>query len=178
VALDEVGLIDWQAVQVHHARVARALPLLEKKQRELASGDVYAALESHWSSDERLLFDAWARVNSALDLETVLAHGTPEQRALATAVRDGLVAARDQLRTAEARAALRNRYSDAFERSAAVQLYEKQAEMALFKRDVEAAEDALRRVVELNPKDAASATRLRRVLAFQEQSSSGDAEDA
>ena len=97
----------------------------------------------------------------------MLAHGTPEQRALATAVRDGLVAARDQLRTAEARAALRNRHSDAFERSAAVQLYEKQAEMALFKRDVEAAEDALRRVVELNPKDAVSATRLRRVLAFQ-----------
>ena len=178
VALDEVGLIDWQAVQVHNARVSRALPLLEKKQRELASGDVYAALESHWSSDERLLFDAWARVNSALDLETVLAHGTPEQRALATAVRDGLVAARDQLRTAEARAALRNRHSDAFERSAAVQLYEKQAEMALFKRDVEAAEDALRRVVELNPKDATSATRLRRVLAFQEQSSSGDNGDA
>ena len=154
------------------------MPLIEKKQQELRSGDVYAALESHWSSDERLLFDAWTRVSSALDLDTVLKHGTAEQQALAASVRDQLVAARDRLRTREARSTLRKKHSDAFERSAAVQLYEKQAEMALFKRDVEAAEDALRRVVELNPNDATAADRLRRVLAYQLQDAADDSDDA
>lgn len=178
IALDEVGLVDWEAVHVHNARVSRAMPLIEKKQQELRSGDVYAALESHWSSDERLLFNAWTRVSSALDLDTVLKHGTAEQQALAASVRDQLVAARDRLRTREARSTLRKKHSDAFERSAAVQLYEKQAEMALFKRDVEAAEDALRRVVELDPNDATAADRLRRVLAYQLQDAADDSDDA
>ena len=160
LALDRIGMIEWEQVDARSARVARAMPEIIDRLKSVEGLNPFARLDAHWSSDEVLVLEAWRDAVRSFDLAFVLEHASGDDLEAAKRLHEVLCGARDGLRTRPQREEARGPLCDAFERGAATQLYEKQAELSLFKKDVRLAADALRRVVELDPKNAKATRQL------------------
>ncbi|MFT4703744.1 MAG: hypothetical protein ACI81R_001436 [Bradymonadia bacterium] len=162
-ALDSIGLLDWQSTDVTARRVARSYETVTAR-LEMLGGDPFELLESHWSCDDKLLRDSLRRLQRMLDLSFISEHGTSEQKAIAKAVSAGLDVAWRSLSTREQRVSVRRKIAQPFELRSARALYRKKAEIALMRNDTSTAEDALRRMLELEPSDDETRNQLRIVL--------------
>lgn len=163
LALDRIGMIEWEVVDAHVARVQKAMPAIRERLAAAGSANPFSLIGAHWSSDEVLLLEAWRAAIQSLDLTFVVEHARDGDHEAATALHQKLTEARDRLRTREMREGARRTLCDDFERRAAVQLYAKQADLALFKKDVRQAADSLRRMVELDPRQTKAARQLEAV---------------
>ncbi len=162
-ALEFGGLLNWQRMDAKAQRVARVWAQVVQKNSELKATNPFDLLEAHWSSDDVLILESYRKVVRVLDLDYIEENGTPAQIELAQKVKSGLMLARDRLQDRGDRKKIRDEVIDDFGVRSAIQLYEKQSELAIFKGDQDRAADALRRIVELNPRDQKAKDRLRSV---------------
>lgn len=165
LALDRIGLLEWEKVETAATRVARVWSMIQTKLKELdGPTNPFEVLEAHWSSDEKLIGESFLTLCRILDLDYVQQNGTPEEQETAARLREGLGRTRGLLHDRKKRRDYRCDLVDEFNRRNAVRLYEKQAELALFKADYASAEDSLRRVVEMAPTHPTAGSQLRGVI--------------
>lgn len=154
MSLDLVGMWRWTEVRATQSRIARAWDAIVSKHDALTRSNPFDLLGTHWSSDDALVHEAYTHLLHTLDLDYVIAEGTPEEAETAKRVREGLTVARETLKHRDARTAVRRSISSESERKSALSLYDQRAEMAMMRGEHSAALESLRRVVELDPEHA------------------------